>query len=84
MSKSYLKEALEADTVMNGIQDGLNHYSRRFQSIINTTPVVDGVLLVATMKILALAMEQKMDEDEKRIMQHIINQAICVDMNIME
>lgn len=84
MSKSYLKEALEADNTAIGIQDGLNYYGRRFQSIINSTPVADGVLIVATMKILALAMEQKMDEDDKELMQHIINQSICVDMSKAE
>jgi hypothetical protein len=84
MSKSYLKEALEADNTAIGIQDGLNHYVRRLQSIINSTPVLDGALIVAAMKILALAMEQKMDEDEKELIQHLINHCICFDASEME
>lgn len=84
MSKSYLKEALEADNTAMGIQDGLNHYADQFQNVINGTSVADGALIVVTMKILSLVIEQKMDEDEKELIQHLTNHCICFDASEME
>lgn len=79
MERSYLKEALESDNLEAGIQAGLDYYVNQFQDVINGTFVADRSLIVATMKILTLAIEQKMDADEKRMAQHIINQCICFD-----
>jgi hypothetical protein len=84
MERSYLKEALESDNLEAGIQAGLDYYAGQFQSVINGTFVADRLLIVATMKILALAIEQKMDEGEKRMMQRLINQCICFDTSKME
>lgn len=79
MEKPYAAKIAESplEETSKIVQEGLNYYANKISDVIGECYGVDNTLVLATLKIVSTAFEQKLSGKERKVVQNIIDNVAC-------